>query len=263
MEISLISIATNGYTKYWLQMINSMISNKQESTRIRIHILTDDPEFVRLNAPSHPSVGIMIHKIDSEPWPYPTLHRYKYINSIVDDLDTEYFMYLDADMKAHPGFDNNLKNLFETHEMNFVAHPGFWRDKQNLIFTSDFIGLRRHAGDLYRLLRFGGLGDWETRRKSTAFVPRKGRKLYICGGIWFGKVNRLRELVTTLETNVSTDSEAGLIAKWHDESHLNAWFVKNGGWVLSPEYCFDPTYPQLRHLRPLIEAVDKGNIERV
>lgn len=263
MEISLISIATNGYTKYWLQMINSLISSMQEITRIRVHVLTDDPEFVKLNAPSHLRAEFIIHKIESEPWPYPTLLRYKYINSIVNELGTNYFMYLDADMKVHAGFDKNLKNLFEMHDMNFVAHPGFWRDtqKQNLSLT--FSSLRRSVSDIYRMIRIGGLGDWETRRESLAFVPREHRDVYICGGVWFGKVTTLKELALALESNTSTDLAEGLIAKWHDESHLNAWYVKNGGWVLSPEYCFDPTYPQLRNLKPLIEAVDKGNIKRV
>ncbi len=262
MEMSLISIATNGYTKYWLQMINSMISSMQEGTKIQVHILTDDPEFVELNAPSNPSVDFKVHLIDSAPWPYPTLLRYSYINSIVGDLKTENFMYLDADMKIHVGFDNDLENLFEAHDMNFVAHPGFWRGSNHPDFPFTYNSLRKYVGDLLRLMRFGGLGDWETRKKSTAYVPRRKRKLYICGGIWFGRVSRLHELTSALKKNTDIDLKNALIARWHDESHLNAWYVKNGGHVLSPEYCFDPTYPQLRNLRPLIEAVDKGDIKR-
>ncbi len=263
MELSLISIATNGYGKYWLKMIDGFIANMKTIEHLDVHILTDDVEFIKKSAPKHPNVNYIIHFIRSEPWPYPTLLRYQYIHAILPHVVTKKFMYLDADMKIYPRFDEEFGELFMSHQMIFVAHPGYWRDGT----TEVCIGIRNHwkriLSDQIRKIRLGAIGDWETNSKSQAFVSRNMRERYICGGIWFGDVGILRVLSFELQENTRIDLDRGVIAKWHDESHLNSWFTRHGGFVVGPEYCFDPTYSNLVGLSPRIEAVDKGDIKRV
>ena len=47
------------------------------------------------------------------------------------------------------------------------------------------------------------------------------------------------------------------MAAWHDESHLNNWAANNTFIELGPAFCYEPTYPQLALINPIIMAVDK------
>lgn len=263
MKISIVSIATNGYIQYWLKMQKSFVENMSSIEEVEFHILTDDPELARSQFFFGQGVSLVVHEIPSEPWPLPTLLRYKHISGVLDLIHSGYFMYIDADMILHSEFDLDIPEIIMKNEINFVAHPGFWRSSRRGLNRFQVSNLPSFFKDFIRRLRLGALGDWETRKYSKAYVPRKLRNTYICGGIWFGPTNKLSLLVRELSERTQLDLDDGIVAKWHDESHLNSWYSRNSGNVLLPEYCFDPTYTNLRGLRPLIEAVDKGEIKRV
>jgi hypothetical protein len=103
----------------------------------------------------------------------------------------------------------------------------------------------------------GGLGSWEEKVESDAFVPRHLRKKYFCGGVWFGKRESIFALLKNLSNATENDLKKGIIAVWHDESHLNRWASENVHGEESPELCFDETYPQLHGLSPSVTAVRK------
>jgi hypothetical protein len=263
MRLSVVSIATNGYTKYWLKMVNSFIENLNTIGEVEFHILTDDPQFVERNFPQHKKIRLLIHQISAEPWPMPTLLRYSYMDSIIENVSLETIMYIDADMIIHPRFDEQFEEILQSEEINFVAHPGYWRgvNKKSPGFNQGKVD--SIFKDILRTVRLGALGDWETRKESLAYVSRKLRKEYVCGGVWFGPNEKIGTMVKALALNTQSDLDKGVIAKWHDESYLNYWYAHNGGNVLTPEYCYDPTYFNLKNLIPRIEAVDKGNIKRI
>jgi histo-blood group ABO system transferase len=116
------------------------------------------------------------------------------------------------------------------------------------------------ARDCRTQLRFGGLGSWERNKKSRAFVPRSQRNVYVCGGTWLGRKEEILTLCKELSSRINEDLEVGITAVFHDESHLNWYQAKNQLTLLNPELCFDPSYPQLKNLKPKIIAVDK-NVE--
>ena len=255
ISLDVISIASNGYTKYWIPMIESLLENLHDIDKVYVHILTDDPEMVNSASPKSQKAEYLIHPIPSEPWPLPTLNRYKYIKDILPNLRTSYFLYIDADMLIHKGFEQDFLTMLRSNEINFVLHPGYWYPR-----LGSFLGIppRKLVSILKMLVAIGGFGAWETRKSSAAFVTRKNRKRYICGGIWFGKNKTLHDIVNTLHAQTQLDLDAGIIAKWHDESHLNSWYCRHGGSIVDPSYCFDPTYKNLRGLKPKIEAVNKS-----
>jgi hypothetical protein len=111
-------------------------------------------------------------------------------------------------------------------------------------------------------MREGGLGYWETRKESMAYVARSSRRTYFCGGIWWGKSRDLLPVVAELARGVEIDFSRGIIAKWHDESHLNAWSARNTHQIQTPAFCFVPEYKWLKHIEAKIVAVDKGPIAR-
>ena len=238
--------------------MESFITNMRVIKEVEFHLLTDDLEGVSSQLPKSNVARFTLHKIASEAWPLPTLLRYEYIEMFIENVKSEFLMYIDSDMLLHENFDQDFQEILSNKEINFVAHPGFWRNQRNRKNQIKKNSVRDFIRDTFRMARLGALGDWETRRESRAFVPRKFRKTYICGGVWFGPTEKLRILIKELARNTKLDLEEGMIAKWHDESHLNSWYVQQGGNVLNPGYCFDPTYSNLLGLTARIEAVDKG-----
>ena len=70
------------------------------------------------------------------------------------------------------------------------------------------------------------------------------------------------ELSEQLAERIDEDSSKGIVAIWHDESHLNWWATMHAHDIASPAYCFSPDFPALKQLRPKIQAVDKGDVSR-
>lgn len=65
-------------------------------------------------------------------------------------------------------------------------------------------------------------------------------------------------MAESLRHNIEMDLSSDFIASFHDESHLNAFIVDKQIKILSPEFCYDPSYPQLKDLSPKVLAIDKN-----
>lgn len=194
-----------------------------------------------------------------EPWPMPTLKRYRFLLDIFEVIKSPVVMYLDADMLIDPSIDfSELINLASKEGLVVVQHPGYFRPKGkvaiNYFLRNPFFLLK----DAFRVMRLGGNGAWETNQNSTSFLPRKMRSTYFCGGVWFGEISTIFRMCTELSTNIDIDLSSNIVAKFHDESHLN-WFVAKSKFAnLSPAYCFVETYQNLDSLVPKIYAVEKS-----
>jgi hypothetical protein len=202
---------------------------------------------------------LVVSEVPAWKWPEVALKRYEVIYNCISDLKVDYVVYIDADMLALSTIPR-VEMLTSKSRIAITYHPGFWRPsgfrKFLFYFQHPIIAVR----DIRMQSRMGGLGAWETSPASEAFVPRDLRKSYFCGGFWLGKTEAIFELCKSLMEQTRLDLNAGVEAKWLDESHLNKWAVMNPNSFdcLSPEYCFDKTYPQLKTLVGKIEAVNKA-----
>ena len=99
-------------------------------------------------------------------------------------------------------------------------------------------------------LRVGTLHPWyhdmprntftyDTNPLSLAYVNRSEGEYYFAGGVFCGCRDEMITMSETLEKNILRDlKELNYTALWHDESHLNRYFIDNPPTkVLSPEYC--------------------------
>jgi hypothetical protein len=257
LSFGICSVATNQYINYWEQMVISSKSNHGQFG-LHFHVFTDQIDRVNSFARDNPDLGITCHKIDSLKWPEATLYRYKLISEEAESLTEDYLMHLDADMLFKEEFGRDLRPLDWENGIALVAHPGFWRPagfgRVRFYLSNPKIFLI----DLVSYLKVGGLGSWSQDLSSLAYVERHNRREYVCGGVWMGSRLSFLDMVSSLHNSVSNDEERGVMAIWHDESHLNKWASKNLHTTLTPRYCFDPGYPQLRNLEEVIRAVDKN-----
>jgi hypothetical protein len=139
-------------------------------------------------------------------YPRATLTRYHAICGARDVLSKyEYIFYSDADMM-------------------FVAPVG-------IEIFSNGITATEHPGYV------GSIGTPETNPQSAAFCAKL--KTYFCGGFNGGTSAAFLQMAETLSKAVDQDDAKGILAVWHDESHLNRFLYHHPpARVLSPSYCY-------------------------
>lgn len=147
--------------------------------------------------------------ISHQPWPYVTLYRYRHIANASQYLQSfKYLFMCDADMEfvGHIG-DELLGGLVAT------IHGG-------------------HAKTPPTKLPFLNCP------KSRAHIQRGTGTRYYAGGFQGGETQRYLSACAAMAEAIEIDEKIGYIADWHDESHWNAYLVRNPpNVVLSPSYC--------------------------
>jgi hypothetical protein len=247
--ITFICIATSGYVAYADKLIES-IQKVAGDDQFNFILLTDQEDFV-------PKVGISNFKkviISSLGWPWATLMRYHLIANHLSSAMSENICYIDADSIVHYPFWRNLEVNSLQNGIALVRHPGFYRSQRVKLYTSDY---RFFFRDLKLICIEGGLGKWERRKESTAHVPFLKRRDYVCGGVWIGRKKDILKLCSDLQKLVDLDLSKNLIARWHDESYLNAYKINAKVTILGPEYCHSIGLRNLVDLDVYVEAVTK------
>ena len=254
-SLGIVSIATNKYIDYWTSLAKSIEKNHRGSEAIELILLTDQAQWAQEWTEGNINLPVHIVEIPSYGWPEATLFRYKLIYTHRKFLKHRTLVYMDADSLINLEFSNQDFQQGNEDNMTFVEHPGFWRpdNRTSFYIHNPLIFLR----DLYRVVKNGGNGAWETKSISQAFVPRALRKKYYCGGVWFGPNEEFQRLCFELSKRIEQDLNLNYIAKWHDESHLNWWATRNVINTLSPEYCYAVEYKHLKGLKNRITAVKK------
>lgn len=240
-SFTVLMIATNNYISYAKTSIDSIKSSLFTNNPGQVLIFTDQPkEFINY---SDERINVEAIQIPSFGWPDATLLRYEIFANNWERVSGDFVIYLDADTKVtgKPQFSNvNFEGL--RNGVGLVRHPGYFK-----------------TGILKGIKAKSPLGTWETRKSSQAFVPIWKRGSYVCGGVWMGNYKAIEALVKLLSARVQVDNNQGLIAKWHDESHLNWWKSNFSPTLLTPEWAFANGYPNLVGITPLITVIEKPN----
>jgi hypothetical protein len=257
-SVGILSVATNRYVNYWKDLAISIndVVNKDEM-EFTLHVFTDQPDAVRKIADELTKLTVKTYKIPSYGWPEATLYRYRIFREHQSSLTESLLIHLDADMRVFTDFTKKLPSEL-VNGIGLVLHPGYFRPSGLDLIKYYFSQQKRLIIDFRMKTRFGGIGSWERDAKYLAFVPRSKRNHYVCGGTWLGSRENFLTMVDELADMEMRDSAKGLIPTWHDESILNKWSSQNKTTLLSPSFCYEPTYPQLISLPEYIRAVDKG-----
>ncbi len=168
-----------------------------------------------------PFDAIKVHQ-PSLGWPRATLMRYHAMLKQRELLlQYEQVFYMDIDMRVCSKID--LGDIV-SKGITAVIHPGY-------------------------------PGSFERRRESTAFV--EGNPPYYQGCFVGGDTRTFLEMCEVITKNIDADNDKGIVAVWHDESHLNRYLSEHPpAKVLPPSYC----YPENYVIKILHRA--KGNEDR-
>ena len=256
--MAVITVATNRYLGYWQAMSVSADRFLMPDVPLTFYVFTDQPEAARESERSLIRSRVIPIEVPPLGWPEATLMRYELFERSWNLISEGLVMHLDADMHvaASPSFQPQPSAW--ANGLAFVRHPGYRRPSARRMVNLYAKSPKLLKGDLQLRLRLGGLGAWETSQASLAYVPRRHRQTYVCGGTWMGLKKPLGEMIRMLASRTRQDLERGIIAKWHDESHLNWYASYHDHYQFESDKCYAPGYPQLRDLSPEILAVDKG-----
>ncbi|XP_068275099.1 histo-blood group ABO system transferase 1-like [Nyctibius grandis] len=82
--------------------------------------------------------------------------------------------------------------------------------------------------------------SYETRTESQAAIPKGEGDFYYTASFYGGSVAEVYKLTRACFKGIVKDRENGIEARWHDESHLNKYFLYHKPTrLLSPEYCWE------------------------
>ena len=254
-SIDFVTIATNGYDNYARNLVESAEMKLRPESKVKFHIFTDAARSFRQTDKTLINIELCLHEIKTLEWPDATLKRFELINKVSDHLDAQVIAWIDADMLIHQDFLLELNPTEWIEGYAFVRHPGFWRSE--VLLRGNLSNPIRGLKDLVRILTRGGLGTWEIRPSSSAYVPRSKRKTYCCGGFWLGRRDSILDFTKQMEFKVAQDLENNLLATWHDESYLNNFVSNNHVSLLPPDFCYDSIYKMPPSIKCKIEAVRK------
>lgn len=117
----------------------------------------------------------------------------------------------------------------------FNANAMFVRETNEELLPAEDAGLI--AGTWKMRLKHPMFYPYERNKKSTAYIPPKDGPYRYYGGFFNGgNTDDYLKMVEQLANNTRTDYENGIIARVHDESHLNCYLHNNSCTALPEEF---------------------------
>lgn len=175
---------------------------------------------------------------------------------VLPDYDKTFFVFTDGDLQTSrknivrveqkrlgwpfdtlKRFEVYLKHKDVFKHMDYVfgidADMLFVGDVRQEIL-SDLVGTRHFAYARYPRKYF----PYETAKKSRARVASNEGRYYYCGGFYGGRYDRVIKMLESLVSAIDDDLSRDVIAQWHDESHLNRYFIDTTPTRILPgNYC--------------------------
>ncbi len=230
MKIAILYIATGKYIVFWKDFFTSCEKYFLAGYRKEYFVFTDATEFEQ-------STNQRVHRISHKQsgWPYDTLMRFHVFSGIKEKLQAfDYIFFFNANMlfvqTVNP--EEFLPDGKKDDGLMVTLHPGYFNQpRSNLPYEQE-------------------------QAASKAYITRAEGKYYFMGGLNGGKSEAYIKLIESLKINTQVDLNHNIIAKWHDESHLNKYMLDKNPKVLSPAY----GYPEGRKLpfEPKIIIRDKN-----
>lgn len=223
MKICILTIATGKYIQFVERLLDDIEKYFLTGHEIQCLLFTDHEV--------ETSDNVKVSQIEHRPWPEPALKKYNYINSESEYLKNFDYLYLfDADIAI---VDNVGEEVLQ--DLVGVLHP-------------------------WKILEDKSVYPYETRSQSTAFVSDENRKKYYAAAFVGGKSDIFLKMAEVISSRVLIDEQNGIIAVWHDESHMNKYLNENPPTDLPPSYMFpeeligNSNYPW----NPKIVAINKN-----
>lgn len=219
-KVGLLIIATNKYTEFLPHLLASADEYFLSTQHVEYFIFTNHES---INVRSKRKINFI--DIKHKPWPWMTLGRYDMFDKNKSSFkNMDYLYYCDADMRFCDTVGDEILS-----DRVVTQHPGFCGDR----------------------------GSPESNPRSLAYVRPDEQMQYFAGGFNGGTADEFLKMSKKLSQNIQADHDNGIIATWHDESHMNRYMIDNKPTkILGSEYC---TPSNLIDINTKISAIVKDH----
>lgn len=213
MRIGILYICTGKYEIFWKDFYLSAerhFMHNQSYTR-EYYVFTDCPKIYDEENNLH------IHRIKQKNlgWPNNTLKRFHIFLQIKQQLlkETDFLFFCNANLFFKQNIGDEIIPPKEINQLVGTIHPGFYKSC-NTEFT------------------------YERNPNSKAYIPEGEGTHYYAGGFSGGYTEAYLQLCETIKSWVDSDNSNNITAIWHDESHINKYFLSNPPLTLTPAYLY-------------------------
>lgn len=213
-KIAILYIATGRYIIFWDKFYEMMEQNFLPGLPKTYFIWTDAADKM------FPSNVVRIYQPPLN-WPEPTLKRYEMFKGKTKALEKyDYIFFINANMlPVRPVGVEIFPD--ENQGLTVVRHPGYYKAAPK---------------DL----------PYDKNPHSHAYIPDGLGDMYVIGAFNGGTAKAYLKLIDELDQAIKKDDQNQVIARWHDESHLNKYILNKNPLVLSPVYGYpEDEYPSL------------------
>lgn len=203
-KVAVLYIATGRYIVFWQEFHKACRQYFLNGHDVHYFLFTDHDE-IEVDEDT-----TLIRK-EFYPWPMETLRRFETFLSIEHILSGfDYMYFLNANLLPVAPI---REEVFPSPEQGLMVtiHPGYYRQP-------------RHTW------------TYERNSVSEACIPSGQGEIYAMGAFNGGSAAAFLRMCRELDQAVKRDLSNGVIAVWHDESHLNKYILGRSLLVLTPEY---------------------------
>lgn len=211
IKIGLLYICTGQYAMFWKRFHRSTeeFLFTEEDIEKHYFVFTDSPSIQKKSN---------IHTYFKTPEGFPTdsIKRFELFLSIQENLqEMDYVYFLNANMDFVQKVGKEILPAASSSGLVGLLHPGYFNSSTDEL-------------------------PYERDPNSTAFIPyiKNHTYQYFMGSFNGGRTNSFLEMCETCYNNILEDAKHGIMACFHDESHINAYFLLRDVLALSPEYGF-------------------------
>lgn len=197
-SIGILYIATGQYTIFWEQFYRSFEKFFLPELEKHYYVFTDAKH---LYADENERVHVIFQ--EALPWPLPTLLKFHYFLNIEEKLKQHDYLYQSngpivcvQEVKA----EDFLPRVNSGEELFFTIHPGY-------------VGKNRWKW------------PYDRNEESMAYVPYNRGKAYVFGAMNGGTASAYLQMMHILDSQIKTDLNHGIIARFHDESYINHYLL--------------------------------------
>ncbi len=192
MRIAILYICTGKYSLFWKDFFTSSEKYFAPRHEKEYFVFTDQKILHQENA--------RVHHIEQAPlgWPDITLKRYHMFAGIQDCLRAfDCIFFFNANVRFCRVIGDTYLPDSE-YPLVFQQHPGFY-NKSCCMYP------------------------YERNMASQAFIPKTRGRHYLAGGINGGMRDDYLAMIEANIRAIDEDLRQGIVACWHDESHLNKY----------------------------------------
>lgn len=208
MKIGILYYATGRYICFWEEFYKSAKKFLFPNYEKKFVVYTDSDEIY-----AQDSNDVIKVFAQSSKWPISVCDKFAILlsgRSLYDDCD--YLFHFNANMR-------------------FIAPIGeeiLPKEENGYISVAEWLN--------HKLKSTPMTFPYDRNPESSAYIPYGEGAHYFMSGVHGGRRQEVIQMYTELEDNIRKDFAKGIIALWHDESHMNKYLLDKNPLIIPPEY---------------------------